>query len=188
MDNVVVSFAYFLLGFLLGSGAVMGYGMYSLKKAAKKKQATLKALQKTQQEKQNMFESIKKRLVEAQDLTQKQFELLAELDAPSKNALHSKYKNQIIHELRKIEDEKMIILRSILSDGFDPEIAIINDRAEKEKVKLSEYLSRMDDKESGETPPPEPPPESGITVKKVGKFFVYSGGGAPTSNSEEPNH
>jgi flagellar biosynthesis GTPase FlhF len=171
-------------------GAILGYGMYSLKKITKQKESLLKQAEQTQKTKELLVASIKDRLTKAHEMTQKQFELLAELDMPSKNAVHSKWKNGISREVRQLEDDKVALLKSILADGFDPEIAILNESYQKEKIKLSDYLKKIEKTVGSETPPPPPPPEnSGTTLKKVGRFFVYSGGGPTNTNSsEEPNN
>jgi flagellar biosynthesis GTPase FlhF len=189
MDILVLT-AYFVLGFLSGVGVVLAYGMYSLKKLEKKNKMLLKQAQQEQKTKESLVASIRDRLTKAHDITQKQFELLAELDMPSKNALHSKWKNGVSREVRQMEDDKISLLRSILADGFDPEIAILNESYQKEKIKLSDYIKKIDKSVGSETPPPPPPPDnSGTTLKKVGRFFVYSGGGSNSSgDSEEPNN
>lgn len=189
MDILVVA-SYFMLGFLTGTGSVIAYGMYSLKKITKHKDALSRQAEQTQKTKEMLVASIKDRLTKAHEMTQKQFDLLAELDMPSKNSLHSKWKNQISREVRLLEDEKVSLLKSILADGFDPEIAILNESYQKERIKLSDYLKKIDKAVGSETPPPPPPPEnSGTTLKKVGRFFVYSGGGSSDqSDSEEPTN
>jgi hypothetical protein len=171
----------FLLGFLLGTIAgvifTIVYGMYQLKKLANSRGEKVKALEEKVKLQEAKFNSIKERLNEAQQLTEKQFELLGALDQPSKNALHSKYKNNISHEVRQLEEDKVKILRSIILDGYDPEITILNEKSEKMRIKLSEYLIKLD-RQNGVTPPPPPPENSKTTVKKIGKFVVYSGGGS----------
>jgi hypothetical protein len=149
-------------------------------------------LKKLEQTKKNLLEEIAKKRVDAADekvkgfrdrflkvdeLTKQQLAMLGQLDQPSKNALHSRWKNDINQEIKLMEEEKMDILRSILKDGYDPTLPVLNGKTqEREHIKLSDFLQRH----PVETPKDSEPSEPGI--KKVGKFTVYRGGNDDTSH------
>lgn len=187
--NVQFLIAYFALcftaGTIFGAAMFMLYGLHQLKKINAKVKLSTSA-----REKDATYQSIKDRLTKAQEMTQRQFDILAAMDAPSKNSLHSRYKNQLSQEVRELETEKSSILRSIINDGFDPEITILNEKGQKEKLKLSEYLSRVDAADINSAPPPPPTDSGDPSIKKVGKFYVYSSSTVkPASDgSEETNN
>jgi hypothetical protein len=122
------------------------------------------------------IESYKDRLVKVQEITAKQLELSDLVSQPSKNSLHSKYKNGINQEIKTLEEEKSAILKSIIKDGFDPSVAVLNADGVKETLKLSEYMARAGIDMEDDLDPNDP------TVKKVGKFTVYKGGNSDTTH------
>jgi hypothetical protein len=166
----------FLVGVVVGAGLVMTYGFYKLRRLTKMRTNILNELRKQAGEASEKISSYKERLVKVKELTEQQLDMQSQMEAPSKNSLHSKWKNDLGAEIRRIEDEKMGILHSILKDGFDPLLSIINANKQPEQLKLSEYLSRLgvdvDTWEEEELAKPG--------VKKVGKFIVYTGGGNDT--------
>lgn len=166
----------FILGFFAGlltaTIIIVGYGMYKLRQLSKARDKIIGELQKSAQDAEKSLKNVTERLNKAREITEKQLGLLGQIDQPSKNALHSKWKNDLNHEVRKLEDEKNEILRSILKDGYDPTITILNANDQKETIKLSDYLARIGlTKED-----PAPPSDDPNGPKKVGKFMVYSGG------------
>ena len=114
----------FLLGALLGTVFVLAYGAYHLMNL-KKLSKELEAKAKITREK---IRSIKERLVRVQEITRLQLDLVGAIDQPSKNALHSRYKNGLNEEIKLLEEEKLEILKSILRDGFDPVITVVGEK------------------------------------------------------------
>lgn len=172
----------FLLGLLLGSSLVMGYGLYQIKKIKKTKNALLGQIKTKILEEDKKKNSIKERLLQASELAQVQMSIKAQLEMPSKNALHSKYKNELISELQDIEQKKIEILQTILADGFDPVITMTNETGGKAEVPLSAYvndaLTTLGNMTGGQsqvqTPPPLP--SDPTNPKRIGRFLVYKGG------------
>jgi|GEM_PF-7021695 len=166
----------FLLGFFAGlvaaTALIIGYGVYKFRQLSKTRNKIIGELQKSAEEAEKRLKNVTERLNQAREITEKQFALLRQIDQPSKNALHSKWKNDLNHELRKLEEEKNELLRSILKDGYDPSITVLNASDQKETVKLSEYLARIGITKDD----PTPPSDDTNGPKKVGKFTVYSGG------------
>jgi heme oxygenase len=116
--------------------------------------------------------SVRDRLRKAQELTKKQLELFSVIDMPQKNSLDGKYKQQLNEEIKNIEEEKSELLSSILNDGFDPVITVMNEHSQNESMKLSAYFKMrgLDPKKYLKQP------SNASAPKKVGKFTVYSGG------------
>jgi hypothetical protein len=106
-------------------------------------------------------------------------ELRAQAEMPSKNAVHSKYKNGLVAEINEIEQQKLEILRTVLAEGFDPMITVLHDGGGKEEIPLSAYvLTSQQAVDSGAGKKQEAAPHPGMDQppRKVGKFFIYKGG------------
>lgn len=116
----------------------------------------------------------KKNLLKVKDITVKQLELKGYLDYPQKNSLHGKHKNQIISEVKELEEEKIKLLQEILTAGFDPVVSTLDANGEIQSVKLSEYM-----REQGLTPDTTPSPADVAKKEREerkSKFQVFSGG------------
>ena len=163
--------SYFFLGFSVGSIVTIFSIRSKIKKIYDRElkfvEETIKTLKSTVDN-----ASVRERLKKSQDLTKKQLELFSAIDMPQKNALDGKYKQQLNDEIKLIEEQKIEILSSILNDGFDPVITIINEKAQNENIKLSEFfkMRSLDPRKYAKDAGPVPPP------KKIGKFTVYTGG------------
>lgn len=172
MDIAII----FILGMITGSGLFIVYGMYQLNKLKSAKTKITDEIKKKLEDLEGKRESIKTRLIKAQELTQQQIDLRAATEMPSKNAVHSRYKNGLIGEITKLEEEKIAILRSILDDGYDPEITVLTDDGAKQSMPLSQFVGVVQKKHenNGNTTPPSTPTSE--AVKKVGKFVILKGG------------
>jgi len=169
----IMLLSYFFLGFFLGSAATTLIIRSRLKKICEQERAliesTLKALKL---ETENP--SVRDRLRKAQELTKKQLDLFSVIDMPQKNSLDGKYKQQLNEEIRLLEEEKNELLGSILNDGFDPVITVVNEHSKNESMKLSAYFKMrgLDPKKYLK----QSTNGTANTPKKVGKFTVYTGG------------
>lgn len=176
----------FFLGVIVGSTATIIYGLFQVKKAKvqldKAREDFLGELEKETEKLKVNMKSVTDRLNQAQAITNQQLELLGQIDQPSKNALHSRYKNELNAEVRKLEEDKLMILNSILKDGYDPTLTIRTPQGTQEKLKLSAYLANNgvldkipeENKDSDNKDPNGP--------RKVGKFVVYNGGNDGTTH------
>jgi hypothetical protein len=165
MDLVLMSVS-FSVGMVVGAGIPLGYGFYLMRKYQRIKKRLLN------NKETGGFdpESVKLRLLKAGDIAQQQSDLRVLIDMPSKNALHSKHKNQLIRDIAVLEGEKIAILQTIVADGFDPTIATQNDRGEREEVPLSQYIQDANAILGKNFPGAVPDP------KKGGKLTVIKGG------------
>jgi hypothetical protein len=165
----------FTLGMLSGGAIFVGYGFYQLKKLKRAKAHIVEQFKKHSETVQKKELSIKDRLIQAHELAKMQVELKAMAEMPSKNALHSNHKNGLISEIMDLERQKIDILRSILGDGIDPLITVINPSGVREDILLSAYIGDAEatlEEASGGTPPKT----SNVVTKKIGKFMVIKGG------------
>jgi hypothetical protein len=176
----MVEIVVFLLGVLVGAAGIMTYGYAQVKKAKQKlAKKFAEELGKETDDVQQGVKTVTERLTKAQEITDRQLELLAAAEQPSKNALHSQYKNGLAAEIKDLEEEKMDLLHSIIRDGYDPTLNVRIDGVP-ERIKLSAYLAR-----AGVLPPPLPEedgPKDPNAPRKVGKFLVYSGGNDGTTH------
>lgn len=165
----------FLLGLMTGVGMFVGYGVYQVRKFRQAKTKITEEIKKKIDELDGKRDSIRERLIKAQELTQQQLELRAQAEMPSKNAIHSRYKNGLIGEIGKLEEEKIVVLQSILNDGYDPTVTILDEKGNKQELPLSHFVSsaklKQDDRNGV---PPTAGPDGNI--KRIGKFVVVKGG------------
>lgn len=110
------------------------------------------------------------RMKRVKDITTEQIELNRQIDGPQKNGLDGKYKNGLINKLKKLDEEKNDILKSILLDGYDPELTTMDTSGVVTQMKLSEYMVLMGIKMEPKKP------TTGVRAEKVGKFTVVKGG------------
>lgn len=121
--------------------------------------------------KMDRTESVSKRMLKVKELTKEQLELQAQTSLPQKNALHGRYKNGVIGRIKELEEEKNTILKSIITDGFDPEITVMDESGVVTSIKLSEYLGQ-----NGITMPPKETTPPKTNSRQIGKFTVHKGG------------
>lgn len=161
-------FTGFIFGIIFGWSVFLAYGLHLANKVKNNKSAALTDTKAAEDisELTKKKNSIYERLQKAADLAQTQRDLCSQAEMPSKNAVHSKYKNGLVHEINEIEKQKMEILKSILDDGFDPTITIVNEAGKQEKIALSAYLSTYGVPLSGDDE----------KAKRRSKFVIYKGG------------
>lgn len=175
MDSLAILM--FLLGVIFGASIFMGYGFYQVTKIKKIKASLTTQIQTKSAEMDQKKDSIKNRLIKASEIAQTQMAIRAQQEMPSKNALHSRYKNGLIGELQDLEQQKIDILRTVLAEGFNPMITILNEKGSQEEIPLSEYVDQAAailDTNQGNPPPP--PSNDPTQPRKAGKFVVYKGG------------
>jgi len=74
----------------------------------------------------------------------RQLELTAQLEAPTKGTSHSFWKRDLQSQIMDMEEEKMDIFRSILSDGVDPVLVTMGLDGEREDIKMSVAVERYE--------------------------------------------
>lgn len=180
--NLALWLSGFISGFtscILASTTVVLMYFFSLRTKGKKLTEENKLKQADHDKK---YETIKPRLQAATQIGEKQMELLALTQQPSMNALHSRHKNGLMREVQALEDEKRAILRSILKEGFDPNLNVLDNRGTQTVIKLSDYMAEhgipLEDTRDAEAPKDAKAPadDPNAQVRKVGKFFVIKGG------------
>lgn len=152
----------FFLGVLVGTALVLIWSLLKLRSIDKKiPKATVT---------RKLDPSIRDRLNKAFDITEQQLGILGALDQPQSGPLHGKHKNQLNSELKSLEDKKLNLLRSVLEDGHDPLLTILNaDTNQKEKILLSEFLSRYEGQQASASKPvvePKAKPHLKLLSKK----------------------
>lgn len=127
MIDLMLLLSFYLMGILTGAVGIVTLTLYLGNKAASKKSKDLK--------------SIDDRMKKVKEITTMQLDLQAGASGPQKNALDGKYKNGLISELKRLEEEKNVILTSIIADGFDPEVTVMDEMGVVTKLKLSEFMA-----------------------------------------------
>lgn len=171
-----------IIGLVCGFVGILAIGNYLAKEdKAKSKKAldelTNKLKAQTEQFRQDnkvYTESVKPRLERASQISILQADLIAAAQQPSKNALHSKHKNGLIGEIKDLEEEKTSILRSILNDGFNPDITATMEDGTRKMMPLKEYMEMLG-------MPTELSKEEARAQRKA-KFTVIAGGKEDTKN------
>lgn len=174
---VLVSMCAFALGMIAGGALVMGYFASLVGKAlrlvAGRATSTTAAPPGSSQiatdlgampvDKRNRIMAIIK---EVAVCSEQQGAYLGQINQPSKNALHSKFKNDIIRHIKDLETRKIDLFRRILKEGYDPEIPSTAPDGTAVRVKLSVAVAQH---ESGDSAPPVAAPP---TTPKSTEFAV----------------
>lgn len=85
--------------------------------------------------------SVKERFKQFRKLTETQQDLINQVYTPSKSAAHSKFKNVLTKEIKDIENRKKDILKTILDDGIDVHMTVMDPEGKTSKMKISEILA-----------------------------------------------
>lgn len=158
----------FILGLILGFVSTVGLVLYLGKKSLSKKlESKLDSLKDATKK----IESVSDRMKKVKDIVNQQLDMQAQATMPQKNGLDGKYKNGLIREIKRLEEEKHEILKSILKDGFDPEITTIDEAGVVTSIKLSQFMA-----DQGVVVQKEDKQTIKETPKQIGKFTVYKGG------------
>lgn len=153
---------WFLIGFMAGILTCTAYMLYYGWKLHKKR-----AQQQTETAAKS---SIEDRMKRVKEITHEQLELASAADGPQKNSLHGKSKNAAIRRMKDLDEEKTIILKSILADGHDPELTTMDEAGVISRMRLSEFMAQM-----GITMDPKEN-KSDRKIEQKGKFTVIRGG------------
>lgn len=114
------------------------------------------------------------RMQRIKDISYEQLALAGQIDQPQKNALDGKHKNFLLSEIRKLDDEKVALIQSILDDGHDPMLTALDADGVVTEMKLSEFFAAMQGRRSDQQKSsPEPVQRD---TKQIGKFTVIRGG------------
>lgn len=103
--------------------------------------------------------SIKYRFAKVTEITERQMQLISNTERPSASAAHSRHKNSIMGELKALEQEKIEIFKSILSDGVDPQLSIVVD-GQPQNMKMSEAVALFEGGTVASDPPRKTEPKS----------------------------
>ncbi len=161
----------FLFGFMFGCMVSFLWIVFLVSKAKKKAKKITEDVKQVAKKLESTKDSVKKKMAMASKIAEQQLMLQEGAMVPSKNALRSKHKNGIIGEIKRLEEEKLALLHSIINDDkVDPVITVMDEASVKHEMKLSEFLHQ---KASQSAPPP---PKLQPKVKIVGKFVIHKGG------------
>ena len=139
---ILVATLSFTLGFLVGIitiGLLVAYQINRLDKTAGKKlEEDIRNFSKEMEK----VAFVKVQFKEANRITDKQMELLGSLERPNASASHARYKNQILQQVKDLEEKKIEIFKSILDTGIDPVISMFTPDNGKVEMRMSDALKR----------------------------------------------
>lgn len=136
----MIYFLVFVLGVITGIVLLLAtFGIILNRRGKPKVEATVDRIVKDMK----LMEDVKKRFSQIEKITDAQVTLISHLDRPSAGAAHSKHKNQLAHELKRLEIEKIDVMRSIVNDGVDPMLTVIVE-GETKKLRMSEAIALHD--------------------------------------------
>lgn len=156
----MIIIAAYLIGVLTGAIALFTTTIYIGKKAMAKEQFSVKPSRA----------NIDDRLKKVREITDQQLALMQAADGPQKNSLDGKYKNSLNKTVKDLEEDKVEILKSILTDGFDPLITTQDPDGTILQMKLSKFMA-----DTGITMSPTTP-QSKPKSSQIGKFTIHKGG------------
>lgn len=159
----------FFAGFATGVVGLTTFTLYLGTKSISKKEKAISALKKSNEELKDMNARMKR----VKDIASEMSALSQRIDGPQKNGLDGKFKNNIIGQIKLLDEEKNDLLKSIIRDGHDPEITTLDESGVKTQMKLSEYMAYMGIfMEPKESKPEVKTPRT----EQIGKFTVIKGG------------
>lgn len=166
--SIAIYVGVFIFGFFTGVAAICTYALYKLRQYDKSREKFAKELSKTAKEITDKTKSARERLDRAFEICEEQFDILSGMEGPQSGPLHGKHKQQMNIELKRLEEEKMTIFRSILADGFDPKLTTINENGEKETLKLSDFIKKREliSGEQGANQPAQEPKQRKLSIVK----------------------
>jgi hypothetical protein len=108
-------------------------------------------------------------------ISNEQKAMLQSIDCPSANGLHSKYKNNIIDQLKALDIEKRVGMQALIDMGCDPLVPYKNDKGDSEMIRLSEILKLI-------TPQATP---AETKIERKAKFTIIQGGDEPNKGGND---
>lgn len=172
MTDLLIATSFFILGFILGAVSLIATVFYAGKRAISKKTTNTQGSKKPG--------SATDRLNKVKEINNRQIDLQSYAERPQKNSLDGKYKNDLIKQIKLLEEEKTEILKSIIQDGLDPEIAVVTEDGDIKSMKLSEFMANM-----GIIMPSK---KDISTQSKADKRFVVHRGGKDDGGGGETTH
>jgi hypothetical protein len=148
----------FFLGMLAGALILLLAGLVYGGEISKKEDAALKKSLKDIE----LMGSVKYRFTKVNEITEQQLNLISRAERPSASAAHSRSKNDIIGQIKALEEEKMVLFRSILKDGIDPKLQMIVD-GKPQTILMSEAVAAHD----GTIPYPDSKTEPKTVERKL---------------------
>ena len=149
---------YLFLGFMAGIATSLLFVLYL------GRQLTLK-----DKEPKSSKEAMAMKMERVREIASEQLSLQEKIIGPQKNSLDGKYKNGLNSRLKELEEEKLVLLNSILEEGHDPTITTLDETGLPVTQKLSEFMLSM-----GALTPPKP--KGKTKMKQLGKFTLVKGG------------
>lgn len=167
----------FVLGFAVAVFSVFGLLIYLSfdKKEVEKKLEEIKNGNSEVQKTRELHAKVKPKIDRITEITNEQLQLKSNSEQPSKNAVHSRYKNNLIGQFKALDDEKTQLLREVVEEGYDPLITIEDEFGETKSITLSEHLYTLGVYVGKYAKPEEP------KVREKTKFFIVK------NDDGEPN-
>ncbi len=129
----------FFLGIVAGAAVTTLAGLIYGTSLAKQEDVKVKEAMKNVE----LLGSVKYRFTKVNEITEAQLNLINQAERPSASASHSKHKNDIVGQIKALEEEKIEIFRSILKDGVDPKLSIMTD-GKMQSIRMSEAVAMHD--------------------------------------------
>lgn len=129
----------FFLGMVAGALVLLAALLSYSGELSKKEDVALKKTLKDIE----LMGSVKYRFSKVNEITEQQLALISRAERPSASAAHSRSKNDIVGQIKALEEEKISIFRSILKDGIDPKLQMIVD-GKPQTILMSEAVAAHD--------------------------------------------
>jgi len=132
-----------LLGTIIGIFGVHSYQIRKTKRLMKnmgldKNGEFFKKLEEDLSERQFIEDKLRK----ADEIQRELIDLAMAQDEPQRNSLDGRHRGRQYGKFKQLEDEMNSVLQSILDDGYDPELACMNDAGDMTSMKLSELMKQ----------------------------------------------
>lgn len=154
----------FILGLIIG--AVLGVLIYSEFNQVniKKVLSTVKTELRRAYEEGVQYGLVQPQIDRINEISKEQVEYLGALDRPNASAAHSRHKNSIITLIKKLEEEKITLFKSILNSGSDPLLTVMLD-GKQASMRVSKLLPILESFTSPATSNPKTDSKSPSVTK-----------------------
>lgn len=147
------------------------------------------------------YPKIEKHIDRLKAIVQEQMELFSQIDRPSVNSMHSRYKNELLGKMKQLDAEKYSVMRALVAMGCDPMVRMQTLDGTVKELSISQILALYDEpeapKETGAPNVPTVTPTAPVNTatsetkapfikdQKKAKFELIQGGKQPTNKGDK---
>lgn len=136
----------FTLGFIAGTLMTRRVWKKAIRDMVSKFETILIELEADKQKKKPVirkksYVKIKKIMLQIEDLIESQLAMWANVDGPNRGASHSKWKKDLVANIKTLEEDKIKLFKEILAEGVDMKVGSVDNDGVKVTKTISEIIA-----------------------------------------------